>query len=124
MKIDVEIEAARKLENAGDLRLGIGVGIGAAADQVGALLASRDQKLVGAGIVGQALLRKDADLQVDGPGIIALERAHGVKAVEADAGIDLHMGAHSRRAMYDRLLQRPLRARMDVGLRERALSAR
>ena len=40
----------------------IGVGVGAAADEVGALLAGRDQQFLGAGIVGQALLREYADL--------------------------------------------------------------
>ena len=38
MKVDVEIEAARDVEDARGLRRRIGVGIGAAADDVGALL--------------------------------------------------------------------------------------
>ena len=67
MKVDVEIEAARDIEDARDLRGRIGVGIGAAADDVGALLAGLDQQLLGAGIVGQAFLREHADLQVDAP---------------------------------------------------------
>ena len=85
------------------------------------LLAGLDQQLLGAGIVGQAFLREHADLEVERPGVIALERAYGVKAVEPDARIDLDMGAHARRALDDGFLQRALRARMDVGLGEGAL---
>ncbi len=48
MKVDVDIEAARDLEDARDLSVRIAVGIGAAADQVGTRLAGRDQQLLGA----------------------------------------------------------------------------
>ena len=121
MKVDVEIEAARDGEDARNLRRRIGVGVGAAADDVGALLAGLDQQFLGAGIVGQALLREHADLEVERPGVIALEGAYGVEAVEADARVDLDMGAHARRALDDGFLQGALRARVDVGLGEGAL---
>ncbi len=47
MKVDVEIEARRDREDARDLPVRIGVGVGAAADQVGAALAGFDQQLLG-----------------------------------------------------------------------------
>ena len=118
MKVDVEIEAARDIEDARGLRGRIGVGIGAAADDVGALLAGLDQQLLGAGIVGQAFLREHADLQVERPCVVALERPQSVKPVEADPRIRLDMGAHARRALDDGFLKGALRARVNVGLGE------
>ncbi len=103
---------------------GVGVGVGAAADQVGALLAGRDQQFLGAGIVGQSLLREDADLEVERPGVVALEAAQHVKTLEADARVDLDVGAHELRAREDRLLQRAPRARLDVGFGEGGFGAR
>ena len=58
MEVDIEIEALRDREDARDLPVRIGVGIGTAADQVGAALAGLDQQFLGAGIVDQALLRE------------------------------------------------------------------
>src|SRR5215831_17863078 len=94
MKVDVEIEAARDVEDAGDLRQGVGVGIWATPDDVGPLLAGLHQQFLGAGIVGEALLWKGANLQIDPPLVIALEPAHGVEALEPDARIDFDVGAH------------------------------
>ena len=51
MEVDIEIELACDRENAGNLIVGLGVGIGTAADQIGAVPARFDQQLVGAGIV-------------------------------------------------------------------------
>ena len=72
MKIDVAIEAPRDSEDARDLAMRIAVGIGTPADKVGALLAGRDQQLLGAGIVEQPFLRKHANLDIDRPTIILL----------------------------------------------------
>ena len=81
MKVDVEIEAPRDVEDAGDLRQGIGVRIWATADDVGPLLAGSHQQFLGAGIVGEAFLWKGANLQINRPLVIALEPAHGVEAL-------------------------------------------
>src|SRR3954464_14902863 len=121
MKVDVEIEAAPDGEDGRSLRRRIGVGVGAAADDVGPLLAGLDQQFLGAGIVGQAFLREYADLEVERPGVIALEGAYGVKALESYARVGLDMGAHARRTLDDGFLQGALRARVDVGLGEGAL---
>src|ERR671930_1382898 len=82
MKIDVEIETAGNVEDARDLPVRVGVGIRATADHVGPLLAGLDQQFLGAGIVGEALLGKGADLQINRPRVIALELAHGMKTLE------------------------------------------
>src|SRR5215831_3558152 len=121
MKVDVEIEAARDLEDAGDLRQGIGVRIWATADDVGPLLAGLHQQFLGAGIVGEAFLWKGANLQIDRPLVIALEPAYGVEALEPDARIDFDMGAHAGRALDDGFLQGALRAGVNVRLGEGTL---
>ena len=100
---------------------GSAVGVGAAADDVGTLLAGLDQQFLGAGIVGQAFLREYANFEVERPGVIALEGAYGVKALEPHARVGLDMGAHAGRALDDGFLQGALRARMNVGLGEGAL---
>ena len=67
MHVDVDIELARHLEDAADLRRPVGVVVRRRADDGRAVLQRRDHQLVGAGIVGQSLLRHDADLEVDRP---------------------------------------------------------
>src|ERR1044072_3674574 len=121
MKIDIEIEAARNIEGACDLPVRIAVGIGTAADQVGTGFARRDEQLFGAGIVEQALLREDADLQIDRPRIVALEATDGLETRQPDARVDLDMRAHARRALYDRLFERAAPARVNIALGEAAL---
>jgi hypothetical protein len=74
MEIDVDVEPLGDREDALGLPVGIGVEVGSAADQFGAALAGGHEELLGAGIVDQPLLRKDADLQVDRPGVIGLRR--------------------------------------------------
>src|SRR4051812_47955693 len=98
----------------------VAVGIGTAADQAGAGLAGGNEQLLGARIVEQSLLRKYANLDVDRPGVIALEAADGVKAAQRDARVDLDMRAHARRSLQDRLFERPPRTRIDVILGESA----
>ena len=48
------------------------------------------------------------------PGIIALQRLDRLEAAQADARIDLDMGAHARGAVNDRALEHPGAARIDV----------
>ena len=92
----------------------IGVHIGTAADRLAAIAQGRDQELLGAGIVGQAFLRKHANGEIDGPGVIALQRLDRLKAAQADARVDLDMGAHPRGAGHDRALQHAGAALIDV----------
>src|SRR5262249_17401800 len=81
-------------------------------------------QLVGAGIVEQALLRKDADLDVDRPFVFVDQWPHAFEAAQPDAGIDLELGAHVGRAVEDAFLERALGALVDVLRRERLLGLR
>ncbi len=96
--------------------MGIAVGIGTAADQVGAGVQGLDQEFVAAGIIEQAFLRKRADLDIEGPGIIALQPADGAKTFQPDARVNFHMRAHPRGALHDRLFQRATAARDNIVL--------
>src|SRR6195256_2719885 len=121
MKMDIAIEGWREIEQFFDLRVGIGVHIGAAADQIAAVAQRRDQQLLGAGIVGQAFLGKDTDREINGPGVVALERLDGGKAAQSDARVDLDMGPHPRGAGNDGALDHAGAARIDILDREVAL---
>src|SRR4029077_11877356 len=121
MKINVETEAPRYIENGGDLRWRRVVGMGTTADQIGAGFACRDEQFVRTGVVQQHFLRKHTDLQIDRPGILALEAANCVEAAQADAWIDFDMRAHARRPVDDRFLQRAACPRVDIILGEGAL---
>ena len=86
MEVDAQIKAAGNGEDARDMLEGLGVRVGAAADQVGARLAGSDQQLFGARVVEETLLRENADLQVDRPRITARQFAHGMKALRPTRG--------------------------------------
>src|SRR5258708_821410 len=72
--VDVDVEFARHLEDAMDLRGPVGVVVGRGADHRGARLERGDHQRVGAGIVQKALLRHDADLEVDRPAVALDQR--------------------------------------------------
>ena len=114
MQVDIDVEFLGEVEQSFDLRIRIGVHIGAAADQIGAVAQRGDQQFLGAGIVGQAFLRKGADREIERPGIIALQRLDRLKAAQADARVDLDMGAHARGAVHDRALDHAGAAGIDV----------
>src|SRR5260370_40503754 len=117
------MEGWREAEHFLGLRSGCGDNIGPTADQVAAVAQGGDQKLLGAGIVGEPLLRKDADRKIDRPGVVALERLDRLKAAQSDARIDLDMGPHPRGAVDDGALERAGGAGIDVLDREVALPA-
>ena len=118
MHVDIDVVFARQLEHAADLAGAIGVIAGRSADDLCAAPQAIDHQLLGAGIVGQAFLRKYAQLDVDRPFIFVNQRLHAFKTAHADAGIDLHMGPHARRAMRDAVLQRLACAGVNVLYRE------
>ena len=121
MKIDIAVELPRYREDTRDLAVRIAVGVGTAADEVGVLLARRDEKLLGAWIVEQAFLRKNADFDIDRPGVVLLEPPDGVEPFEPYARVDLDMGAHAHGALQDGPLQRAAGALINVVFAERAL---
>ena len=88
------------------------------------LLARGDQQLLGARVVEQAFLREHADLDVERPLVGGRQSPDGVKALQADAWIDLDVRAHQLRAANDRLLERANGAGCDVVFRERPLDPR
>src|SRR6516164_10614098 len=124
MKVDIAVKPPCNCKDARDLSVWIDVGIGTAADEIGALLARLDQQFLGAWIVQQAFLRKNADLDVDRPGVVLLEPGNGMKSLEAYSRIDLDMGAHAQGALQDRLLQGARGAPIDLVLAERSFGSR
>ena len=121
MKVDIDVEFAGKLENAGDLIVRPGVGVGTTADQSGATPAGFHQKRVRARIVQQPFLRKHADFKINRPGIMIFQLFDRLEAAQSDPRIDLHMRAHPRRPLQDRLFERPARTRIDIVFGESAL---
>ena len=124
MQVDVDVELLREVENPLEMRVRIGVHIGTAADRLAAVAQRRDQQFLGPGIVGQALLRKHADREIERPGIVALQRLDRLVAAQANARIDLDMGAHPRGAMHDGPLDHFCTTRVDILHREVALHGR
>ena len=114
MQVDIDIEGLREVEQLFQMRHGIGVHIGTAADQVAAIAQRVDQEFLGAGIVGEAFLRKHAQTEIDRPGIIALQRLQRRKTAQPDARVDLDMRAHPRGAGDNRAVQHPGAALIDV----------
>jgi hypothetical protein len=93
----------------------IGVIARRAADRPGAAAQPLDEQGVGAGTIGQPILREDADLDIDRPAIIRNQRLDRVEAAHADRRIDLDLGAHPRRSVEDALFESVRGAVADVG---------
>ena len=72
MQVDVDVVFACEFENAVDLAGRIAVDIGRAANRTAAAIERFDHQFIGARIVEQPLLRKNANLQIDRPGYILL----------------------------------------------------
>jgi hypothetical protein len=90
---------------------------------VGAGPAGRDEQRLRARVVEQAFLRKYAELEIDRPGVVALQALEGREGAEADARIDLDMRADAHGSLQDRLDQGLLGTRIDVVLGEVPLQA-
>ena len=114
MHVDVHIELTRQLEDPMDLPGMVGIIIRCGADDTCAAPQTFDQQSVSAWIVGQPLLREDADLDVDRPGIVVAQSLNRFEAAHLHAAIELQMRAHSRGAMLDALLQRAAGALINV----------
>ena len=124
MHVDIDVELARDREDAVDLPVRARIRVGRGADHAAAVAQRLDHQLVGAGIVQQPFLRKDADLDVDRPSVFFDQLAYAFEPAQSDAGIDLELRAHMRRAVEDAFLQRLLRARVDVFRGEALLGTR
>ena len=118
MHVDVHVPLAGDLEHPVDLPAGIDVAVRHGADDAGAAAQALDQQGVGAGVVEQALLREHANFQVHRPGIVVGKLLHPLQPAQADAGIDLDVGADARGAPADAALQGAPAAVVDVLWRE------
>ena len=121
MHVDIGVELARHLEHAIDLAGRIGVGVRCCSHHATPAFETREHQLVGAGIVEQTLLREDADLEVDRPGIFLDERQDTFEAAQPDHRVHFQVGAHVRGALQDRLLEGAAGALVDVVRRESGL---
>ena len=107
--VDLHVELAGELKDPSDLTGMVGVISRRAADSPGAAFQRLYQQLVGAGIVGEPVLRKDADFDIDGPAVIGDQRLHPFEPAHSDGGVDFDLGAHPRRAVEDAFGQSTLR---------------
>ena len=107
VQVDVDVELACHLEEPVDLPRRVAVGVGRATDYVATPLQTLDHELVGARVVEQALLGKDADLEVDGPLVLVDQGLDAVEAPEPDHRVHLQVGPHVGGPLKDALLQRP-----------------
>ena len=103
------------------MRATVDVVVGHPADRLAAHLQRRAHQWLGPGRLEDPLLGEDADLQIDRPRVLPLERDDRLHAPEPHDGIDLDVGAHDGRAAADRHLQGAPRPTLDVLERERAL---
>ncbi len=110
MHVDVDIELTCQLEHAADLTGMIRVVVRRCAHRLRATLETFDHQLVGTWIVGEALLRHHAELDVDRPLVLVDQRLHALDPAHPDQRIDLDMRAHARGAVLDAPFQRLARA--------------
>ena len=89
------------LEDAVDLAVGIAVGIGRRSHYASAPFQPLDYQLIGARIVQESLLRKDADLYIDSPFVLVDQGQNAFQAAEAHHRVDFQVGAHVGRAVED-----------------------
>ena len=106
MDVHVPVELERELEDAPDLTGGVRVVPGCAAHDGGTPIERRDDVPVGLRHVGPALLREDAKLEIDGPGIVGRELPERLEGPKPDVRVHLHVGSDMRRAVENALLQR------------------
>ena len=105
MHVDIDVEFARHLEHPIDLTVRVTVGIGRCADAARSIPQGRDHEFVGARIVQQTFLGKDADFDIDCPGKVGNGLFHTLNPAQADDGIDFHVGPHSCGAVHQAFAQ-------------------
>ncbi len=124
MHVDFDIEVARDRKYPVDLAARVAVEIRNGADRPRAPAQALDQQLFGAGIVGESLLREDAQFHIQCPGIVARELLDRFETDHCYARIEFDMGAHAHRATHDAAFQGPLAACVNVLDREIAFGCR
>ena len=101
--------------------MAVAIDVGSPSDEIGAEVEGLDQDGVATGIVEQSLLREDADLEIDGPGVIPLQPLQRPETRQPDARVYLDMGPHAVRAVGDAHFERPARPPVDILFGEVAL---
>ena len=114
MHVDVDVVFSREIEHAMDLPGVIRIEVGRGADHAGALVQRLHQQRVGAGIVGQSLLREYAEFKIDSPGVVAFEGGDGLEGAEFDAAVEFDVRAHPRGAEFNAAFQGLSRAAIGV----------
>ena len=114
MEIGIGAERFGKIEDAGDMGGGIRVGIGATADEIGAVLERGADQHLSLGLVGQPFLDESAELDIDQVPVIGAERLQRLPRAEPGTRIDLDEAAHGDDAIEHRLLDDGLGTRIDV----------
>src|SRR5262249_56249560 len=99
--VDVDGELRRKLGDPVDLPGMISVVIGSRAYHTGAAFETFDQRGIGARGGGEPFLRKDADFEIDSPGILLCEQLERFHTLDTNWRIDLGVRANARRALLD-----------------------
>src|SRR5215510_7554130 len=116
--VDVYVELTSELEDPVDLPRMIGVVIGGRAYHTGTAFETFHQRGIGARGRGEPFLRKDADFEVGSPGILLCEYLERFHTLDTNWRIDLGVRANARRALLDAVLERLLRARINILHRE------
>ena len=111
----------RQIEDLRHMRHRIAVGIGAAAQQIGALAQRGMQQIQRLRLLRQPLLREGAKFEVDHIGIIGAQPRQRVKGPQPGAGIHLDKAAHHQRAMAHGAFQQGGGAGIDIFLGEGGL---
>jgi len=116
--VDVYVELTSKLEDPVDLPRMIGVVIGSRPYHIGTAFETFDQRRIGVRGGGEPFLRKDADIEVDSPGVLLCEHLERFHTLDTNWGVDLGVRANARRALLDAVLERLLRTRINIFHRE------
>src|SRR5579871_3362556 len=124
MHVDVSVELARQLENAPDLFRSVRVVARRCADDPRTSAQPFNEQFLRPRDISQPVLGKDTNLQIDGPPVVVGELFDRVKSSHPDQGIYLYLGSNMCRASKDAFLQRALRARVNILLRNLRLDRR
>jgi len=97
VEVHVAVELSGEVEDETEVRAAVGVVVGHAADRRAAHRQGLAHQRFGPGRLEDPFLGEDADLQIDRPRVLALEREDRLHASKPDDGIDLDAGAHRGR---------------------------
>jgi hypothetical protein len=118
VKIHVHVEFLGQVKNQLHVAVGVRVGVGAAAHQVGSLVQGLAQQVVGGHFLGQTLLGKSTQLDVDGGGVGLAHTPQGRQRAQAGPWVGFDEGAQAHRALFNGHFDYPAGPRKYVVLGE------